>query len=55
MITRPILQELLTDDAASSVIEYVLLAALLALAAIFAVHNFGKKLTKEYKQIVKKI
>ena len=55
MITRPILQELLTDDAASGVIEYVLLAALLALAAIFATHNFGNKLTKEYKQIAKKI
>ncbi len=55
MITRPILQELLTDDAASGVIEYVLLAALIALAAIFAMHNFGNKLTKDYKRIVKKI
>ena len=54
MITRSTFENLLNDDAAAGVIEYVLLAALIALATIFAMHNFGKKLTKDYKQITKK-
>ena len=55
MITPSTLKELLKDDTATGVIEYVLLAALIALATIFAMHNFGKKLTKDYKQLTKKI
>jgi Flp pilus assembly pilin Flp len=55
IMTRSTFETLLSDETAAGLIEYVLLAALIALAAIFAMHNFGKKLTKDYKQITKKI
>jgi Flp pilus assembly pilin Flp len=48
-------QEFLNDDAAAGAIEFVLLAALIALGVILTMHNFGKKLTKDHKQIGKKI
>jgi Flp pilus assembly pilin Flp len=46
---------LLQDDGGQDVIEYALLAALLALAAFAAMHNFGKKLSQDYKRIGKKL
>ncbi len=54
-ITLDTFEELLNDETASGVIEYVLLAALLALAAVFAMHGFSKTLTRDYKKIGKKI
>jgi Flp pilus assembly pilin Flp len=55
ILTRSTFETLLSDETAAGLIEYVLLAALIALAAVFAMHNFGKKLTKDYKQITRKI
>lgn len=46
---------LLRDDAGQDVIEYALLAALIALAAFAAMHNFGKKLKQDYTKIGKKL
>lgn len=46
---------LLLDDAGQDVIEYALLAALIALAAVAAMHTFGKKLNRDYRKIGKKL
>ncbi|MGA7525399.1 MAG: Flp family type IVb pilin [Acidobacteriaceae bacterium] len=52
-VTKDQLRTLLSDEAGQDVIEYGLLAALIALAAFAAMHNFGKKLSKDYTKIGK--
>ena len=54
-VTGSYLQSILLDDAGQDVIEYALLAALIALAAFTAMHTFGKKLSKDYTRIGKKL
>jgi len=54
-VTLEIAKELLNDETGSGVIEYVLLAALVALATVAALHNFDKKMTKDYNKIAKKV
>ncbi len=54
-ITRHCVLSFLRSEAADSTIEYVLVAALLALAALAALHDFEKKLTKNYNTIGKKV
>ena len=54
-VTKDQLQALLLDEGGQDLIEYALLGALLALAAFAAMHNFGKKLGKEYTKIGKKL
>ena len=51
-ITRHCVLSFLRNEAADSTTEYVLVAALLALAAL---HDFEKKLTKNYNTIDKKV
>jgi pilus assembly protein Flp/PilA len=46
---------LLFDETGQDVIEYALLAALVALAAFAAMHNFGRKLGRDYTKIGKKL
>lgn len=46
---------LLSEEAGQDVIEYALLAALVALAAFAAIHNFGKDLKQDYTKIGKKL
>lgn len=54
-VTKDQLRTLLFEDAGQDVIEYALLAALVALAAFAAMHNFGKKLGTDYTKIGKKL
>ncbi|HEX3660370.1 MAG TPA: Flp family type IVb pilin [Acidobacteriaceae bacterium] len=54
-VTKEHLRSLLFEEAGQDVIEYALLAALVALAAFAAMHNFGKKLGKDYTRIGKKL
>jgi Flp pilus assembly pilin Flp len=54
-VTRETLRNLLHDETAAGAIEYVLLASLIALATVAALHNFGKKVGKDYNKIGKKI
>jgi len=54
MVTRQMLATLLHDETAAGMIEYALLAALIAIASYVAMHNFSKKLAKDYKNLGKK-
>jgi Flp pilus assembly pilin Flp len=54
-VTERQLRRLLHNEEGQDVIEYGLLAALVALAAFAAMHNFGKKLGKDYTKIGKKL
>jgi len=49
------MQRLLIDEAGQDVIEYALLAGLVALAAFAAMHNFGRKLSSGYTRIGKQL
>ena len=53
-VTRKLLNDLLRGESASGMLEYVLLAALLVLAAYVALHHLDKKIAKDYNQIGKK-
>ncbi|MGA8160944.1 MAG: Flp family type IVb pilin [Acidobacteriaceae bacterium] len=55
MATKHQLRMLLMDETGQDVIEYALLAALVALAAFAAMHNFGRKLGTDYTKIGKKL
>ncbi|MFZ0631448.1 MAG: Flp family type IVb pilin [Acidobacteriaceae bacterium] len=55
MVTKHQLRMLLMDETGQDVIEYALLAALVALAAFAAMHNFGRKLGTDYTKIGKKL
>ena len=54
MVTVQMLGTFLRDETAAGMIEYALLAALIAIASWVAMHNFGKKLAKDYKNLAKK-
>jgi Flp pilus assembly pilin Flp len=54
-VTGKLLQDILRDEGASSLIEYVLLAALLALAAVASLHKLDNKVAKDYNTITKKV
>jgi pilus assembly protein Flp/PilA len=47
--------DLLTDDAGASSIEYGLIAALIALAAISAVTNIGRNLSATFNTVATKL
>lgn len=53
-VTKAQLQMLVYDEAGQDLIEYALLAALIALAAFVSMHKFGKKLSRDYTKIGKK-
>ncbi|HEY1808705.1 MAG TPA: Flp family type IVb pilin [Acidobacteriaceae bacterium] len=54
-VTRSRLRSFLLDEAGQDVIEYALLAALVALATFATMHTFGKKLRRDYTRIGKKL
>jgi len=54
-VTQDPLQKLLFDEKGEDVLEYALLAALVALAAFAAMHNYGDKLGKDYTKIGKRL
>ncbi|HZZ38346.1 MAG TPA: Flp family type IVb pilin [Acidobacteriaceae bacterium] len=54
-VTSNQMRKVLFDDAGQDVIEYALLAALIALATFATMHNFGRKLGKDYTKIGKKL
>ena len=54
-VTREQLRSLISDEQGQDVIEYAVLAALIALVAVAAMHTFDKKLAKNYKQIGKQL
>jgi Flp pilus assembly pilin Flp len=54
-VTRDQLRTLLFDEMGQDVIEYGLLAALIALATYAAMHNFGRKFSRDYTRIGKKL
>lgn len=50
-VTKAQLQAFLLDEAGQDVIEYALLAALIALATLAAMHSSGQKLGRDYTAI----
>lgn len=54
-VTRSAIRMFLSEDTGQDVIEYALLAALVALAAFATIHNFGKTLKQDYTKIGKKL
>ncbi|MGD0366187.1 MAG: hypothetical protein ABSA94_01920 [Acidobacteriaceae bacterium] len=53
-VTRIPLQDLLRGESAAGMVEYVLLAALLVLAAYFALHHLDRRIARTYNQIDRK-
>lgn len=45
------LRNLLSDDSGQDLVEYALLAALIGLSAMAAMHKFDKKLSTDYTRI----
>lgn len=54
-VTQTRLQTFLLGEAGQDVVEYALLAALIALASFAAMHSFGRKLGRDYTTIGKKL
>jgi pilus assembly protein Flp/PilA len=46
-----LLKHLLNDDSGQDLIEYALIATLIALAAITAIHGLGNKISNYYNNI----
>jgi pilus assembly protein Flp/PilA len=51
----PLLKRLLTDESAATAIEYGLIAALIALAAISTITNVGKNLSTTFNTVTTKL
>jgi pilus assembly protein Flp/PilA len=49
--TNALLQRLLSDDSGQDLIEYALVAALIALSAIAAMGNLSNKISNEFNKV----